>query len=109
MADDFTDDLRVHVDAKDGSAEVAVAGELDVATAPALQGALASLLGEGTREVRLDLAGLTFMGSTGVNLLVGVAKKLEEAGGKLRVTAVTPPVRRVFEVSGVGERLGLEG
>jgi anti-sigma B factor antagonist len=102
-------EFRVCVRAVDGTADVAAAGELDVATAPDLAEALAMLIDDGTQEVRVDLSGLTFMGSTGVNLLVGAARRLEAAGGKLRITATSKPVRRVFEVSGVAQRLGVEG
>jgi anti-sigma B factor antagonist len=101
------DEFRVRVSAEGGVADVAASGELDVATAPDLAEALGMLIDDGTREVRVDLSGLTFMGSTGVNLLVGAARRLEERGGALRVTATSRPVLRVFEVSGVAERLGV--
>ncbi|HET9094310.1 MAG TPA: STAS domain-containing protein [Solirubrobacteraceae bacterium] len=81
-------------------------GELDMASVPPLQDRLLALVGAG-RTVELDLSGLTFMDSSGLNLLIAVARAAAENGGALAVAAVSPEVRRVLDLSGVAERLGL--
>ena len=64
-------------------------GELDLATAPRLEHALA----EAGDDVLLDLRGLTFMDSTGVRVLLEAAegagpglRMIVPAGGDVRVT-----------------------
>jgi anti-sigma B factor antagonist len=108
MEGSSSDELIVDVSRKDGHAVVAVAGELDIATAPTLRAQLVELIEAAPVEVVVDVARLTFLGSTGINLLIGAAKQLERAGGSLRVQSATPVVRRVLEVSGVAEALGLD-
>lgn len=83
-------------------------GELDLATAPSLEGPLLEALHEGTHVV-LDLRSLEFMDSTGVRVLV--AGHQAAAGGAGRLTIIHPgegnPVARVLDVSGVGSTLGM--
>jgi anti-anti-sigma factor len=73
---------------------VAVAGELDLAAAPRLADALASLDEHAT--VTVDLAETTFVDSRGLATLVAAHHRL---GGHLRVVNVRPEVRRVFEIT----------
>lgn len=49
---------------------VALAGELDVATAPALADCLESLLAGGGRSILLDMSRLSFMDCAGISALV---------------------------------------
>ncbi len=102
----MTDLLRFEEAERAGTSELRVWGELDMASAPPLQDRLLALVGEGRRVV-LDLSGLTFMDSSGLNLLLGVARAAGEQGGALTVAAVSAEVRRVLDLSGVAERLGL--
>jgi anti-sigma B factor antagonist len=93
---------------EDGRVVLSPRGELDLATAPELEAALNGPLNEG-RHVELRLAGLEFMDSTGVRILVSGHALAEEAGGSLTIVNAPPgsPVARILDVSGVGEGLGL--
>jgi anti-sigma B factor antagonist len=78
------------------------AGELDLATAPELEGVLLPAVREG-RSVVLDLRGLEFLDSSGVRTIVEAHGQATEAGGRFGV--VRPgegsDVWRILEVSGV--------
>jgi anti-sigma B factor antagonist len=85
-----------------------VDGEIDVATAPQLRDALAGLVDDGARRITLDLAAVGFVDSSGLGVLVGALRRLEEqAGGRLRVEGVQDSVRKVFEITGLGPMFGL--
>lgn len=77
---------------------VAPAGELDLATADALEREL--LLAEKTdaRVIEVDLAGLTFIDSAGVHMLTRAADRV---GPRLRLLPGPPVVQRVFALAGV--------
>ncbi len=83
-------------------------GELDLATAPELEGRMLPAIRDG-ESVVLDLGELTFMDSTGVRTIVAAHQAAKEAGSDLAV--VRPPsespVSRVIEISGIAEALGL--
>ena len=83
-------------------------GELDLATAPELESAVLSAIGDG-RDVVLDLTGLTFMDSTGVRTIVSAHAAAEGSAGAFAVVRppAGSPVARVIEISGIAEALGL--
>lgn len=80
--------LRIPVGSAPGSRRLALHGALDCSTAPQLQRALDQLAG--TRELILDLSGLTFIDSTGVRTILRCAQRnvcsltLSEPRGQVR-------------------------
>ncbi|MFI2712313.1 STAS domain-containing protein [Micromonospora sp. NPDC018662] len=84
-----------------GCTVLEVRGELDMATSPRLHEALQRLIDAGDRQVVVDLAGVGFMDSSGLGALVVMFKALREAGGRLVLAAVRPPVRSVLAVTSV--------
>lgn len=81
---------------------IAVAGELDVATAPLLVDAIAAVT---HGSVTIDLEEVGFIDSSGLGAVVSAHQRLAAAGRRLVVTGRSPMVARVFEVSGVEEIL----
>jgi anti-anti-sigma factor len=75
-------------------------GELDIATAPRLERALHDGRRAGD-EVVLDLAGLEFLDSTGLRVIVRAVEASVREGWDLRLRHGPPAVRRVFEIAGV--------
>lgn len=87
-------------------AVLALRGELDLATVPALRDRLLEVV-RTHRSVVLDLSGLGFLDSTGLGLLVSAVKRLHARKGSLVVTAPSPTVRRLLEVSGLVGHLAI--
>lgn len=83
---------------------VRVRGELDVATAPSLEKLLLRPR-EAGEVVHLDLSDLGFMDSTGLRVLLRAQQAAERGGWEVLLVAVSPPVQRLFELSGVGPAL----
>lgn len=77
-------------------------GELDLNTAPGLDRVLIPLH---PRRCELDFADVPFTDSTGINLLVRHQQLAADAGGSLRLIAVSGPVRRVLDISGTARLL----
>jgi anti-anti-sigma factor len=94
--------FSVATDAVGDRLVVAARGELDLATAPALEEVLLPPLKEGG-EVVLDLRALEFMDSTGVRVIVAAHVAGQDAGGGLTLVRTDPagPVGRVLEISGL--------
>jgi anti-sigma B factor antagonist len=90
---------------RDGdSITVLAEGEIDKATAPLLRDCLTELRG----DVVLDLTALEFLDSTGLGVLISANRSLAETGGTLRVRDPQPQVRRVLDITGLGEWLTVE-
>jgi anti-anti-sigma factor len=93
--------LRVEVSEDARSARIALHGEFDIASADDASRALQELLSRGHDAVVVDLAGLDFMDSTGVQFLVDGRETALARGVKLSLVPGRDPVKRVLTVSGV--------
>lgn len=76
---------------------VSVSGELDLATAPMLE----EHINSHTEPPIIDLSGVDFVDSTGLRVLITA----HEARGGLPLVVREGPVTRLFELTGVSERL----
>jgi anti-sigma B factor antagonist len=79
---------------------IRVSGELDHATAPVLVAAAHSLA-EDPSDLVVDLGGLTFLDSAGLNTLVELGVAAHDRGCNLRLRNVTGHVRRVVTLGGL--------
>jgi anti-sigma B factor antagonist len=86
---------------------VAVTGEIDLATAPQLREAVETAFSFGAPEVLVDLAGTTFMDSSGLHVLIDAARRAAEQGRTLTIDCPPGNVRRVIDLAGVAELLPL--
>lgn len=82
------------------TAEITVSGELDLATAPRLKWSLLDSLKAGHTQLLVNLAGVTFIDSTALSVLVGVHRRLG-ADAHMAVVCTNPNVLRIFEVAGL--------
>jgi anti-sigma B factor antagonist len=98
---------EVSVDAHEpepGRWEIAVAGEVDLENAGAVQQRLQDLITNRARSVVIDLGGLTYLDSAGLRTLFTLASRLEllQVGLEL-VVPLDSPVRKAVELVGLGE------
>lgn len=93
--------VSVDPDSAPGAAVLRAAGELDVYTAPRVQEAIASLPLDTLDVLVADLAGLTFIDSSGLGVLIAAQKQLRTHSGDLRVVCTQGPVLRLLEVTGL--------
>ncbi len=98
--DDFTDAVTLTArDVAVGVTVVEVAGELDMATAPVVEEFVRLRLHDVVRTLVLDLSGVTFLGSTGINLLIELRTACEAAGTALQLVASSKVVLRPLELT----------
>ena len=89
-----------------GAVHARLAGELDMASAPDVRARLYEGLAEGAVGLSLDLSGLKFLDSAGVELLFRLREDL--AVRHIRLELYVPsgaPIRRTLEVTDGGAEL----
>ena len=79
-----------------------LAGDLDFAAHAAVEEQVVAFVGAG-RPVVVDCAGITFLDSMGLRALVAGQREAEAAGVSFTLTAPSPPVLRVLELTGTLE------
>ncbi|HYN95708.1 MAG TPA: STAS domain-containing protein [Pilimelia sp.] len=92
-----------------GVVRVCVTGEVDLATATQLRTALTDelSLSPAPRRVEVDVDGVPFMDSAGINVLAKALTEAADLGIELVLTRPRPGVRRVLEVTGLLGAFGL--
>jgi anti-anti-sigma factor len=89
--------------AREQDGEVAIvrlSGRLDSSAATAAEEGLSAALGGAPPRVAIDMTRLAYISSAGLRVLLVLAKKVQQAKGKLALYGMTPNVREVFTVSG---------
>jgi anti-anti-sigma factor len=94
--------VRCEVFERAGETVVRLVGELDITSVGVVRGAVRGLIIDRDCAVLvLDLAGLSFIDSSGLNLLVTIKRDVSDAGAGLLLRAPQTTVRRVLELSGL--------
>jgi anti-sigma B factor antagonist len=84
-----------------------LSGELDLSSAGTLREALLFLELDGGLNVEMDLRGLSFLGSTGIGVIVTACKRVRASGGTFSVSCDHTLARRVLDVAGLVDFLEL--
>ena len=86
-------------------ANVRLAGDLDLASARLLSAALEHELDSGRRYLRLDLSGLAFLDTAGVQALVEAHWLFLQRRGTLILLGLRPTARRLIGLTGSDQTL----
>ncbi|MEU0678061.1 STAS domain-containing protein [Streptomyces sp. NPDC006172] len=78
---------------------ITVHGEIDLQSSRPLAQATASAPLDG-KPLCLDLSGVPFMDSSGLNLLLLLRMRFDAEGGRLAVTGLQPQPTRLLQISG---------
>ncbi len=87
---------------------VALVGEIAIGTANTLEIELMRLSALRPHAVVFDMAGVTFVASLGMGLLVGCAKGVARSGGALRLAALRPEIKMSFERARLGDLMPID-
>ncbi|MFE9366755.1 STAS domain-containing protein [Streptomyces sp. NPDC006978] len=96
------DGLVIHRRDRRCGTTLTLVGELDVATVPQLDLAVAQCLRTGRHTIDLDLAGLTFCDCTGLGALLDATWMTAAAAGRLRLENLCPMLVRLLTLTGTG-------
>lgn len=98
--------LEIHRRDAEGQLVLALAGDLDPHTAPALAAAIDAV--DRDRPLVLDLEELAFMDSAGLRVLITAHQHATDAGCELRLRRPSDTARRVLELAGLTDHLVIE-
>jgi anti-sigma B factor antagonist len=94
LTEDSLDDER-HV--------IAIAGEIDLFTAPEMKAALLGAIDSGKTRIVVDLSQTTFLDSTALGVLIGAIKRLRSRDGALTIVNTESTIAKTFEITGLDQ------
>ena len=89
-------------------AEVAVAGEVDIATCPPFDDVVARLARAGVEQLTLDLHDVTFLGSSGLASLLRAQRLIGAEGGRVVLRSPSRAVSELLEMTRLLDRFPVE-
>jgi anti-sigma B factor antagonist len=84
-----------------GTVVIRLSGELDMVSSQSVRPVIEAALADQSERLVFEVSGLQFMDSSGVALLISVAKRVKG----VEVRNPTATVRRIIELTGLGEVL----
>ncbi|WP_250291717.1 STAS domain-containing protein [Streptomyces atroolivaceus] len=98
----MTDVFHIDVPYTDGPlAVIALSGEFDITTAPAVRSRALDLIAAGHPDLVADLTGVTFCDSSGLGALIGIWRCAKDADGSLTLAAIPERLGRLLSVTGM--------
>jgi anti-anti-sigma factor len=75
-------------------------GQLDTSKHVELQKKLLGIIEKGTIKIVVNCSGLTYISSSGLRILLIALKKINAAGGELRLCGLRNNIREILVISG---------
>ncbi|MCB1190797.1 MAG: STAS domain-containing protein [Leptospiraceae bacterium] len=73
-------------------------GRLDITQSDEVESQLAKDIQSGEGDIIINLESISYISSSGIRIFVGMVRELNKQGRKLKLCAITPPVKKVFDV-----------
>jgi anti-anti-sigma factor len=83
------------------------AGRLDSGSGPQFEDRIAKAMAGDTDKLLLDLAGLEYISSAGLRIVLHTAKQMKAKGGRLVLCSLSDQIREVFDISGFSSILDI--
>jgi Anti-anti-sigma regulatory factor (antagonist of anti-sigma factor) len=84
-----------------GYENVVLKGDCDLYAAPAFAKSMQSRIVGGSKRLRLDLAGVEYLDSTGVGALIRILQDAKKSGCEVRFRGIEGSPRKVLKMSNI--------
>jgi anti-anti-sigma factor len=101
--------MEIRQETVNGATVLQLLGRLDELATSEVELAFTGLLKDSPREVVLDLAGVEYISSGGLRILLMLSKALGRNSGRLKLCNLSPFVAEVFEISNFASIFSIYG
>lgn len=92
--------MKIIQNEENGIVNLSINGRLDAVSAVEADKEFNSVLDSGKTKLLINLAELEYISSAGLRVLLVVAKRIQQKGGKVVLCKLAENVKEVFEISG---------
>lgn len=100
--------MKITVEQKADRTIVALSGQLDTLTSVDFEKEVQALVNGEEKNIVLDCAGLSYVSSAGLRLLLTLQKGTKAKGGTLVLEKVQPDIMDIFKVTGFASILTIK-
>ena len=101
--------IDINFDEKSNIWDVKLSGEVDLYSANELKEELNIAIEEHKEDLKIDLQNLDYIDSTGLGILIGVLKRLQQAQKDIYIVNSKQNVRKIFTITGLDKIFKVEG
>lgn len=94
---------------KDNTLEIIPIGEVDIYTSPELKSLIYELIEEKNTDLVINGENLEYIDSTGLGVLMGIYKKLQEKGLSIQITNLKSNIYKLFDITGLNKVFNIQG
>ena len=99
--------MEAQIEEKGDVIVVRVLGRLDAASSPQLEKKINSIIESGHFKLIMNLAGVDYLSSAGMRLMLSISKKLKNLEGKVVACSLSEDVMDVIKMAGFHQVLEL--
>lgn len=99
--------MEAQVEEKGDVVVVRIQGRLDAASSPQLEKKVNAIIDSGHFKIILNFAGVEYLSSAGMRLMLSVSKKLKHLEGKVVACSINDDVMEVVKMAGFHQVLEL--
>lgn len=88
--------------------EIKPVGEVDIYTSPELKNKIFELIEEKKQDITINGEYLEYIDSTGLGVLMGIYKKLQEKNLNIKVINLKPNIYKLFDITGLNKIFNIQ-
>ena len=92
--------VEITAESREGATVLNINGRIDTSTAPELEQVINRNIEDGHRKILLGFAGVTYISSGGLRVLLATAKKLKSPNDKFALFSLSPEVHKILKLAG---------
>ena len=92
--------MKTTIEQQEGKYFVTLEGELDTAAAAEVEKTLQPLYNSNGKDVIIDCAGLEYIASSGLRILISILKGAKSGGSKVIIKNMNDDIKSIFKLTG---------
>ncbi len=100
--------LNIVYEISENTLEVKPVGEVDIYTSPELKNKIYELIEKKNVNVLINGEELDYIDSTGLGVLMGIYKKLQEKSLNIRIINLKPNIYKLFDITGLNKIFSIQ-
>lgn len=101
--------LEIKYNNLENALEIKPIGEVDIYTSPELKNKIYELIEQKNQDLVINGELLDYIDSTGLGVIMGIYKKLQEKSLNIKVVNLKPNIYKLFDITGLNKVFNIQG